>query len=234
LNWVRFCTERYLGRRTPGRKQLISKEDDPSCAFLRSHDALGYTKIFRRKTGAWRRIDPANTTPEGKSVLILRDPLETFVRASGKSLWRFQAYVGNVKFFSKCNCQKRIFHYDELITDPLTMLDLLEFMAIEPADGFTALNQELFKSTWADAAAQSRANYDVNQAGGGGAITKNNPTDFKFHQRALSMFERRMVWDFLRRHLSEDEMAILDRYEPDFAHPLSLPERFSSVRYFFG
>lgn len=233
LNWVRFCVEKFYGRRTPGKKQLISKEDDSSSAFVRSHDALGYTRIFRRGSGAWRPIDTGDTNADTKCVLILRDPLETFVRASKKSLWRFRAYVGNIHFHSRCHGERCIVHYDKLTTDPKAMLDLFDFMAFEPAEGTEPPDPEVIERTWAEAAAQSRSTYDVNQAGSGGATTKDNPTDFKFHQRSLSDFERRMVWDFLRRRLSSDEMALVGRYEPDFTCRLSFLERFRTIPYMF-
>jgi hypothetical protein len=231
LNWVRFCVEKFYGRRTPGKEQLISKEDDPSSAFVRSHDALGYTRVVRRGSGAWRHINPNETGADTKCVLILRDPLETFVRASRKSLWRFRAYVGNISFHSRCHGEKYVAHYDQLITNPSAMLDLLDFMAIEPAEGLEHPDPGIIERTWDEAAAESRSRYDVNQSGSGGAITKDNPTDFKFHQRSLSDFERRMIWDFLRRRLSPDEMTLIRRYEPDFHCTLSFLERLRTIRY---
>ena len=231
LNWVRFCVEKFYGRRTPGKEQLISKKDDPGSAFIRSHDALGYTRVFRRRSGAWRHLDPAATSADTKCILILRDPLETFVRASKKSLWRFRAYVGNIHFQSRCNGNEFVIHYDQLITDPAAMKELFDFMAIEPAATSAKPDRELIERKWDEAATESRSRYDENQAGSGGATTKDNPTDFTFHQRSLSDFERRMIWDFLRRRLSSDEMALVQRYEPDSPCRLSFFERVYSVLY---
>jgi hypothetical protein len=233
LNWVRLCVEKFYGRRTPGKRLLISKEDDPTPAFLRSHDALSYVRLRRKKSGAWRYVDPSDTADE-RVVLILRDPLETFVRAHRKSLWRFRGYVGNIRFLSLAQGDKRVVYYDELVADPAAMHSLLEFLDVTPAPRVKPPSAEDLAAAWDDAGTESRALYDVNQGRSGGAVTKHNPTDFKYHQRNLSEFERRLVWDTLRRKLSKDELGLLDRYaEAAPARPLTLAERAKAIPYYF-
>jgi hypothetical protein len=232
LNWVRFCIEKYYRRRTPGLQQLISKQAGPGQLFIRSHDALNYVRVRRKKTGSWRYIDP-QTTGEAKCVLILRDPFATFVRANRLSLWKFRGYWGNIRFHTRALGEKRVVYYEDLVSDPVAMHGLLNFIDVKPAPGVQPPNLDELVETWDDTAAQSRSNYDINQGDSGGSTTKGNPTDFNFHQRKLSNYERRMVRDILARSLTQQELTLLDRYRPSTeAAPLTLIERLRSLTYY--
>lgn len=220
MNWLRFCVEHFYGVRTPGKTSLIDRETDPSVAFLRSHDALNWTR--KRETGLWRHIDPAATATD-RVALVLRDPLETYVRMSKKSLMRFRCYVGNIRFYSDAAAtRKQVFYYDDLVASPEAMLALMQFLDITPAPGRMAPTLAQVRADWDDLGARSRAQYDVRQAVGGGSKTRENPTDFRFHQRALSDWHRDRAWRFLQRRLRPGEMALLDRYAPPPA-PLRRP-----------
>ena len=92
---------------------------------------------------------------------------------------------------------------------------------------------EELQANWGDASEQSRSMYDINQGVSGGATTRDNPTDFNFHQRELSNYERRMVWDILARSLTQQELNLLDRYRPSTkAAPMTLFERLRSLTYY--
>ncbi|MBK1637220.1 hypothetical protein [Rhodovulum adriaticum] len=212
MNWLRFCVEHFYGVRTPGKTSLIDRQDDPSVAFLRSHDALNWTR--KREVGLWRYIDPAGTAND-RVALVLRDPLETYVRMSKKSLLRFRCYVSNIRFYSDAvSPQKRVFYYDDLVAQPVAMLELMQFLDIAPAPGRTAPSLDRVRAEWDELGARSRAQYDVRQAVGGGSKTRENPTDFRYHQRALTDWHRDRAWRFLQRRLRPDEMALLARYGP--------------------
>lgn len=212
MNWVRFCVEHFHGVRTPGKASLIPYAKDQSEAFVRSHDALNWTR--RRDSGMWRHIDPAETAG-GRVALILRDPLETYVRMSKKSLGRFRCYASNIRFFTLAAAErKEVFYYDDLVALPERMFALMAFLDIAPAPGHRAPTLDEVRAEWDALGRASRAQYDTKQAVGGGAKTRQNPTDFRFHQRGLSAWHRDRVWRFLQRRLSADEMALLSRYEP--------------------
>ncbi|MCV2881897.1 hypothetical protein [Actibacterium sp. XHP0104] len=212
MNWLRYCVEHFHGVRTPGKTSLIAVEDDPSEAFQRSHDALNLTK--RRQTGVWQRLDPA-AMQDARVALILRDPLETYARMSKRALHRFKCYTGNIQFYARANApHKAVFYYDELVSDPDRMADLLEFLAIPVAEGREPPTRRQIADEWEELGAQSRSQYDVKQAVGGGSQTKDAPGDFKFHQRGLSDWHKRRAWRFVRGRLSDAEFALLDRFNP--------------------
>jgi len=225
MNWLRFCTEEFYGRRTPGKTSLIDRADDPGEAFLRSHDALNWTRWPRRRTeGLWRYVDPEATAGD-RVALILRDPLETFVRAAGKRFWDFRFYTGNIRFYSRAAGEKAVFYYEDLVADPGAMADLLEFLQITPAPGRVAPTRQEIAARWAELGAKSRAMYDTKQAVGGGSQTRHRPTDFRFHQKTLAEWEKDRVWRFLRHRLSEQELHLLDRYHPRAAGAPGWAER---------
>lgn len=212
LNWVRFCTEHFYGRRTPGKTSIIDEDVVDDVAFLRSHDPLSYTR--KREIGAWQAIDPG-AAEGGRVVLILRDPLELFVRMAKKRLHRFGLYAGNLRFFSLANtAKKEVFLYDDLITSPAEMMRLFDTLKLRPADGYIAPTLEELSAQWDEASDNSRRMYDRKQAVGGGSKTKNNPLDFNFHQRWLTEQQKMKVWRYLKRALTPEEFDFLARFEP--------------------
>jgi hypothetical protein len=210
LNWLRFCVERFYGVRTPGRKMLLGEADHPDEAFVRSHHPLGTVK----KGLAWRRIDPAETADD-IVLLILRHPLETFVRAAERDYARFRAYPDNIHFFVRASSRRKaVFYYEDLVESPRALASAMDFLQLTPAAGMPRPTLELISAHWTEAAEQSKSIYDINQAKSGGAHTRTNPADFAFHQRKLSPREKDKVWQYLEDHLSSEEMRLLDRYHP--------------------
>lgn len=213
MNWLRYCTEHFYGVRTPGKTSLIPAEDCTAVAFQRSHDALNRVKR-RRTTGLWQELDPAAMT-DHRVVLILRDPLETYARMAKKALHRFKCYSGNIQFYSRARTDaKRVYYYCDLISSPDVMADLLEFLQIAPAAGYCEPTRARIAAQWDQLGANSRAQYDVKQAIGGGAQTKDAPRDFTFHQRRLCAWNKARAWRHLRRTLNDEEFALLDRFNP--------------------
>lgn len=224
MNWLRFCVEEFYGRRTPGKTSLIDKADDAGQVFYRSHDALNWARWPKRK-GLWQYIDPAKTGQD-RVVLILRDPLETFVRSCGKRFWEFRYYAGNIRFFSSAAApEKAVFYYEDLVADPGAMADLLAFLKIDPAPGYHVPSRDEIAARWDALGAKSRGMYDRKQAVGGGSQTKDRPTDFTFHQSKLEEWEKDRAWRFLHHHLTADEMALLTRYGPRPSAQPGLVER---------
>lgn len=213
MNWLRYCIEHFYGVRTPGKTSLISADDCPELAFQRSHDALNLTKR-QRHAGLWQRLDP-NAMSEHRVVLILRDPLETYARMAKRALHRFKCYSGNIQFYARANTDnKRVYYYNDLVSSPDVMAELLEFMDITPAEGYCKPTRVRIAAQWDQLGANSRQQYDVKQAVGGGSKTKDAPQDFTFHQRALCDWNRSRAWRHLRESLSDEEFALLDRFNP--------------------
>lgn len=221
LHWVRYCVEHFFGQPTPGNRMLVKRDASEGTAFHRSHDALHWTKW--QGTGAWQEF-PAGKAKGGRYALILRDPLESFPRMARKKIRLFGLYPGNLRWFSEVEESARaVYYYEDLITQPDAMMALFEHLQFKVAPGFKAPVLQDVRDKWQSIGEQSRADYDRDKAGGGGAMTKNNPTDFAFHQRNLSEDERRKVWRFLKRKLTDYEFALLSRYAPAYqVRPQSL------------
>ena len=165
---------------------------------------------MKRNNAQYRRIDPEQTAG-GLVLLILRDPLETFVRMAERKFSAFAAYPSNIRFFTEAvAARKAIYYYEDLIVDPSKMAEAMAFLDITPAPGRPIPTLASITNEWELLAERSRASY--NDATGGGAMTKSRPHDFKFHQRSLWWWQKSRVWHYLERSLSSEEMRHLDRY----------------------
>lgn len=213
LNWVRFCVEYYYGRTTPGKALLMEHADGAPVAFERSHDPLGLVK--KKEDGTWKNIDP-NTIHDGRVALIIRDPLEVFVRSADKRLSNFLFFVGNIRFFSGvAKNNRKVFYYDDLVRDPETMAQLFKFLDLEPAEGFQAPSVDKLKSEWQAVSEKSRSSYDVRHPSG--AQTKTDPLNFQFHQKELSERQKVRIWRFLKQNLTGAEFELVARFDRGFA-----------------
>lgn len=220
LNWLRFCLESFYGRRTPGQTSLIPAAEQPEAAFVRSHDALNLTSRSRKKSGgAWTRLDPA-AMQGAKVLLLVRDPLETFVRMAERRYPRYLSYISNIRFWCEATgAERHLAHYEDLVADPAAMAAAMAFLDIPPAPGFAAPTVDEVRARWDALGRASRANYDAKQTGTGGAQTRDRPTDFAFHQRALDADERAAVWRFLQLRMRPEELRLLERYVPEAGLP---------------
>lgn len=225
MNWLRFCVEDLTGIKTPGLDLLIAGEGGGEVAFRRSHDALSWSRS-RKPIGPWETIDPMDTAGD-KVLLLLRDPLEIFVRMAHGSFRRFRCYPANIRFFAAAvSADKRLCYYEDQVADPAVMFGNLEFLDIAPAAGRSRPDLATVKARWAEMGRASRGLYSRNQSRSGGAQTAANPRDFSFHQRKLTEAQKRRVWRFLELRLTPSEMALLARYRPAGGVPaVSLLER---------
>ena len=217
LNWLRYCVERFYGLPTPGKDALIAKPAQASLAFIRSHDPLGRTK---GKTGsvAWSPIDPA-AVAGARVLLIVRDPLEIFVRMARGKLRLFRIYADNLRFFVLADTPSKLcVHYEDIVGDPRAMWQALAFLDLAPAPGVRPPDMATLAGEWDEASRASRALYDVNQKRGGGSVTGGTPADFGFHQRRLSRWQKLTVWNWIDRNLGPDEKALIERYRPHDLH----------------
>lgn len=190
---------------------IFSNNEPCENRYIRSHDPTGASG---RKSQAFFPIDPADA--DGTVMLILRDPLETFVRDSKRRYKAFALYPENIRFLSASRAEhKAVFYYEDIVRDPASMLRALEFLGVETAPGVEKPTLERLAAEWETAAKESRAEYDVRQARDGGAHTKERPYDFAFHQRRLWDWEKRRVWNYLERRLTAGEFGLLSRYHPD-------------------
>jgi len=213
LNWTRYCIEHFYGLPTPGKALIVANADPAQHAFQRSHDAL---LAGARKTEgpAYRRLDPAAMAGE-RLALILRDPLETFVRASRKSYTHFAGYAGNIRFFDAATAaDKLVVHYEDLVADPGAMWRLMAFFDLAPQGARELPTETDIAAEWEAVGKASRSAYQRRQFWSGGAKTRKNPTDFEFHQRSLPDAEKAEVWRWLEAELSAANLAHIARYRP--------------------
>ncbi|MDE0588548.1 hypothetical protein OU789_01255 [Halocynthiibacter sp. C4] len=232
FNWLRFCIETFYGKRTPGQKSVLSKEECPELAFRRSHDALNLSPRSRRgKTSSWAKFDPEKMD-NAKVLLIVRDPLESFVRMAEFHYPKYASYVSNIKFYEQAKkADRKIAYYEDIVASPAAMYEAMEFLEIKPAAGYAQPTAQDVENRWDELGQLSRSNYDAKQSGTGGAHTKDNPTDFRYHQRKLNPKEAARVWRYLNSRLTEAEMELLARYRPEGAiAPLTIWDRFKFLR----
>lgn len=176
--------------------------------FLASHDPM---KIRPRRwwrewrdSPAWQEIDPASAG-EDRVVLILRDPAEVFVRACAQDLRKFLSYDSCLHFHSRAVGPKIAVHYEDLVSDPAAMHRVLTFLQVPHLPDLADMTRD-----WAEAGRKSRDLYGERHSRG--ALTRLNPTDFTFHQRALTDAGRAALWQHLDHALSADEAALIARY----------------------
>ena len=211
LNWTRYCVEHFLGWPTPGKKLILPNDEPSEHAFIRTHDAL-FMRPDIEEGRAYRKLDPAEMAGH-RVLLIIRDPLETFVRSSRKSFDHFGCFVGNLRFFTLADAaEKKVVHYEDLVARPDAMFDVMEFLDLAPGRGVRPPGRDEVARQWDKVAEASRRSYQRKQFWGGGAKTRKNPLDFRFHQKALTEDEKAGVWGFLEDRLSEDEIEMVARY----------------------
>ncbi|WP_417544100.1 hypothetical protein [Marinobacter sp.] len=223
LNWLRYNIEYHAGLRTPGKELLISPETQEQACFIRSHDPLGSSDLKgnglqkflplrgKKKGVAWERINPKSTKND-IIVLLLRDYRESFVRTADKDYSKFDVYLSNIRFFVQSYSEnKAVFYYEDFVKKPSEMYNLLSFLQLSRING-NNFDAEGVASAWDSNASASVEKYSVNQAAGGGAMTKKNPDDFKFHQSKISMEELDHLKTHVRDKLKPAELDLINRY----------------------
>ncbi|MEM8786745.1 MAG: hypothetical protein AAGE76_00630 [Pseudomonadota bacterium] len=217
LNWVRYVIEAQTGLRTPGKTVLIDAKDQPNEVFTRSHDPLQRsvrTHWWARRPGpALKAIDPAHTGGD-TVVLLVRDYREVFVRACRKSYRRYAAYLGNLEFYDlAATRRKAVFHYEDIVKDPAAMAGLIAFLGLEGREG--SVRAADLARDWDRMGQASRGIYDKNQRAAGGAQTRREPFNFRFHQANLSAEDLRRLKDTTRAAVAPGSLEILWRYFED-------------------
>lgn len=209
LNWVRFCLEHYLGVKTPGHDILVKGDELHQPVFVRAHNA-------KKGANSRKGIPLAQVTKaDDKVLMLLRDPLETFVRSADQSFRRFNNFIENIRYFtSSAASSKLAAYYEDYTANPAAMAEIFAFLGIAPSEGCSMPSVQRLTEEWAFLSDKSRSSYDKQQAHGKGAMTKENPSDFSFHQRSLSDGEKQQVWRFLQRKLTPDQLQLLARYYP--------------------
>lgn len=229
LNWLRFLIEKLYGISTPGKKVLVGTQDKNDIDFIRSHDPL---RASKRKTDAlaWARIRPEETA-HGIVLLIVRDPLEVFVRMAKKKPKAFKLYSGNIRFFQKTTAKKKMcVYYEDLISNPQTMKETLAFLELKSVDGFNGFKLEALAENWDVLNDESRKLYDKNQSRGGGSQTRLVADKFTHHQKQLTKTQKLKVWRLVQNELDTDELKLLERYMPsDLKEPISFIQKIKLI-----
>lgn len=193
-NWLRFWIE------ATGASGFVATHDPMKIRPRR------WWRVWR-DSPSWRGIDPAGTAGD-RTVLILRDPAEVFVRACGRDLRKFLTYASCLRFHSAAVGPKLAVHYEDLVSDPAAMHGVLAFLEVPDLPAPEAMARD-----WKDAGRRSRDLYGERHSSG--ALTRRNPTDFTFHQRALTDAGHAALWRHLDDTLTPDELGLLARYRRD-------------------
>lgn len=195
-NLVRHCVEVMAGQRTPGKVHLI---DSGPLLFHRTHRALWDEAPMRTRA---RVMDASGQPLYRNLILLLRDPVETFVRAYGSRMEGLSLYCDNIAVFHDFPGSKLLVPYDDLVASDATMARIFDFLGIgaffRPA-AMTAARED--SVTW----------YNTNQSTG--SQTGGRPDLLRFHQSSLTPAEISGVWDYIGTRLGSAQMSYLSRWK---------------------
>ena len=214
LNFVRLCIEASLSLRTPGETLLISREDQPDPAFLRTHDAAGV--LGKENQGVWRVITQ-NKAESAKVVLLLRNPLDVFGRAkaTGRPSSSLRVFCHNINQFVKIKPKdKRCFYFEDFISAPKKMSEIIRFSLPKYCESTEEIRSVLSEK-WEYLQSTGKFLYDKDQAHAGGAMSHKSAS--KKHRQNLSEDDVQEFYRILETHLSVGGARYLRRYNL-FAH----------------
>lgn len=216
LNWVRYCVEYYCKLETPGRHKLIEQDTPPKIAFTRTHDPYRYRlrSLFGLKYRiAWTPVTRKQTL-DAKVVLLIRNPIELFVRMAGKDYAKMKPLFNCIEFFDKLDhSNKAVFYYEDFTDRAESMFELIKFLDFDLTHLEDEISLDFLQKTWLETAQLSRADYNIEHKAGGGAMTKGDPKNFKFHSASLEKQEIDLIWGKIERDLSSSQYALLSRYK---------------------
>jgi hypothetical protein len=89
------------------------------------------------------------------------------------------------------------------------MYDLVCFLDL-PALTARPFDPGTLSANWKEVTERSRRHYDTTHLGG--SMTKDDPTNFKFHQAKLSPRDLRRLEARMQKRLRSEELALLERY----------------------
>lgn len=136
-----------------------------------------------------------------KMILLLRDPLEIFVRAYQKTLGEMSGYCDNITAFHDFPGEKLLVTYDDLVTTDSSMERIFHFLGIGESFDPTAMAAVRHDSVnW----------YDQNQPTG--SQTRGQADKLRFHRSALTPAEMAAVWDYIGERLDRDQMQYLAKW----------------------
>ena len=201
-NWVRYVVESVTGRPTPGYKKLVVGDD---YVFHRTHDVrVRHEEVVYEASVT----DDAGKPLHKRALLLLRNPLEIFVReimiarkteSVKAGLPQLGQLLANLEFYAAFTGPKLLVHYEDLIADFSHMERILLFLGIPFDRSEFDLEAAIKASTdW----------YDEKH----GAFTRADPKDFKFHSRRLSQQDQKAILEYLTAHASPAVIKYLQRY----------------------
>jgi len=194
-NWVRYCIEHFSGKRTPGDKRpLLVTEgetvidrthflDKRDRRLLLKHSRGGPArKPFEEKRRLLPRVIDNHLkrrAVEGivrqrRVLLILRNPYELYARLGAEHPAALQGLFGNIAVFERCERDKCLVHYEDLMADFAWMERILDFLGIEHDLGDFDLEHHRRRSLELYARAPDKPR------------TADDPTAAEHHSRSLS------------------------------------------------
>ncbi len=209
-NWVRYCIEHFSGRRTPGSKRQLLVEDGPAI-IERQHivehwhrrqlllnqehepgeepEALQrsafreWLSYLRKRPRTWRLMR------EKRVIMVLRDPLDLYVRVRATAPQALAGYAGNIRIFDGCKRDTLLIHYEDLMENPREIGRILDFAAIpHDLDSF-------------DFDEHRKRSLELYDRGTDPSVTKGKMDRASRHRERLNEDQRKAILDYLRREL---------------------------------
>lgn len=194
-NLVRHCVEVMARQRTPGKVHLI---ETGSLLFHRTHRSRWNEAPMPARAPV---MDAFGRPLYRKLILLLRDPVETFVRAYDRTMAHMSGYCENVQVFHDFPGPKLLVHYDDLVTTDAAMERIFAFLGIAECFSHAAMTT---------AREGSVAWYNTNQPTG--SQTGGRPDRLRFHQLSLTPAEIAAVWDFIGTRLCSAHIPYFARW----------------------
>ncbi len=212
MNWVRFCVEKICCQRTPGDRLLISKVDQPDAAFEKTYDALGEGGADQNED--WQVLD-ARDCRGVRLVVLIRDPVEMFVLMAKGRLNGMRCYLNNIQFYRQMwPTDRQIFYYEDVILDPREMYLLIEHFRLIPPNGYPGLSINEMAKNWDDFTEESCTLNEALYIPEPKSKLQKLWMRLGFGQIGMSEKKTLRLWCYLRYKMSDEEFALLQRYDP--------------------
>lgn len=191
LNWVRYCTERITGLRTPGTKRLVG--GDGPVAFHRTHRAMSVRPYGDRLAAPL--CDEHGRPYYERVAILVRNPCESLIRHAEGDVRKLLDLVQNLEGYEAFAGPKHCLYYEDIVNDVEPIRQLIAFFGAEERQPPPQSAAEV--ESWSN---ESRALYKGRHGEplGTHSYVPGKGFDLQFHSRGFTAERKDAVAGFLR------------------------------------